>query len=237
MEYITQKMRKISFILSFLGLITVTGASAQSLSRVTYGVDIGSGFGDKVFTPSINYFQNLTFGNFRYVGIGWTGRFAGTIVNDPILKTLGTPGVPDEVSLRRSAVYSAAFGLTINFDFEHIEFGANVDLLNLSMGKTSQVLYKIADLANATDSSAMYHNELVRAFPQMANFLPAATRRSNGNSEAYIRLWINQEFGIKLGYQIQNVVYSTEDPLNNAQRRFVAQYGMPFAALSFHIQN
>lgn len=231
-------MRFIFLFVLFLIVAATTVSQAQRISRVTYGVDIGSGFASGSYTPSINYFQNLTFGNFRHIGIGWTGRFSGNIIGEnPVLKTIGNPAGEDEISLKKLAVYNAAFGVTINFDFDHVEFGANVDLLSLSMGKTSNVLYKIANLQSATDSIKAYDNTLVRAFPQMAGVLPIATKKSAGNSEVYLRLWVNQEFGIKLGYQLLNVVYNTEETLNNGQKRFSNQYGMPFAALSFHIQN
>ncbi len=232
-------MRSLFLFCVFFVFAAVTGSQAQRISRVNYGIDIGTGFATDIYTPSINYYQNLSFGSFRHVAIGWTGRFSGNIIGgNPALKTIGNPGgQDDEISLKRIVVYNAAFGLTVNFNFEHIEFGANVDLLTISAGKTSKALYKIADLAHATDSSRNFHNQLVTAYPQMASLLPIALKKSAGNSEAYLRFWINQEFGIKLGYQLLNVVYNTENPLNNRQTRFVNQYGMPFAALSFHIQN
>ncbi len=231
-------MRSLFLFVVLLVFAAVTGSHAQRISRVNSGIDVGTGFGPDIYTPSINYYQNLSFGSFRYASIGWTGRFsAGMISGNPALKTIGNPGEQDEISLKRIAVYNAAFGVTLNFNFDHIEFGANVDLLNLSAGKTSKVLYKIADPLHATDSSGTFHNKLVTAFPQMASLLPVATKKSSGNSEVYMRIWINQEIGIKVGYQLQNVVYNTNDPLNNGQKRFVQQYGLPFAALSFHIQN
>ena len=231
-------MRSLFLFVVLLVFAAVTGSHAQRISRVNYGIDVGTGFGPDIYTPSINYYQNLSFGNFRYVSIGWTGRFSGSMISgNPVLKTIGNPGDQDEISLKRIAAYNAAFGVTLNFNFEHIEFGANVDLLNLSAGKTSKVLYKIADLEHATDSSTKFHNKLVTAFPQMASLLPVSTKKSAGNSEVYMRIWINQEIGIKVGYQLQNVVYNTKDPLNNGQKRFVHQYGLPFAALSFRIQN
>ena len=232
-------MRLLFLLISLFIFTAATTVTAQRISRVTYGIDIGSGFSSGIYTPSFNYYQNLTFGNFPYVGIGWTGRFSGNVIGDnPVLSTIGNPGgEEDEISLKKIVAYNASFGVTVNFDFEHIEFGANVDLLNISMGRTSKVLYNIANLAAATDSSAKFHGTRVDAYPQMANLLPIATRKSAGNSEAYIRLWINQEVGIKLGYQLLNVVYNTADRLNNRQRRFENQYGMPFVALSFHIQN
>lgn len=231
-------MMRLLFLLTFLLISTFSGLQAQRLSRVTYGLDVGTGFTSDAFTPTINYYQNLTFGNLRFLGIGWTGRFGGNVINgNPVLKTLGNPGEQDQISLKRIITYDAAFGVTVNFDFEHIEFGANVDLVNLSFGKNSKVLYKIADLQQATDSVKKLHNTLVSATPQSASLLPIATKKSNGHSEAYVRLWINQEFGVKLGYQLMNVVYNTKEPLSNNQKRFVDQYGMPFLALSFHIQN
>ncbi len=231
-------MKSLFLFVVLLIFATVTGSHAQRISRVNYGIDVGTGFAPDIFTPSLNYYQNLSFGSFKYVSIGWTGRFSGNIIGgNPVLKTIGNPKEEDEISLKQIAVYNAAFGVTLNFNFDHIEFGANVDLLNLSAGKTSNVLYKIADLQNATDSIRKFHNQLVTAYPQMAGLLPIATKKSSGNSEVYMRLWINQEIGIKVGYQLVNVVFSTQDPLNNGQKRFVNQYGMPFAALSFHIQN
>lgn len=231
-------MRSLLLFAVFLVSGWFSVCQAQRISRVTYGIDLGTGFTDNIYTPSLNYYQNLTFGNFKYVGIGWSGRFSGNVIGgNPVLNTLGNPGEEDEVSLKRIVVYSASLGATVNVNFDHIEFGANVDLVNIAMGKTSKVLYKIADLQTATDSSAKFHNKLVNAYPQMAGLLPVATQKSNGHSEAYLRLWINQEIGIKLGYQLTNVVYTTENPLNNGQKRFVNRYGMPFAALSFHIQN
>lgn len=230
-------MRPFSLFIFFLIFGGISVSQAQRISRVTYGIDLGTGFSESVYTPSITYFQNLTFGSFRHLGIGWTGRFSGNIVNDPVLKTMGNPTGEDEISFKRASVYSASFGLTVNVDFDHFEFGANVDLVNISMGRTSKVLYKIADLQSAVDSIASLNNTLVQAYPQMASLLPIATKKSNGNSEVYLRLWINQEFGIKLGYQLLNVVYNSQDPLHNGQTRFVNQYGLPFAALSFHIQN
>lgn len=231
-------MRSLFLFVVLLVFATVTGGHAQRISRVNYGIDIGTGFAPDIYTPSINYYQNLSFGNFKYLAIGWSGRFSGNIIGgNPALETIENPGRQDEISMKRMVVYNAAFGLTLNFNFEHIELGANVDLLNVSMGKTSKVLYKIADLAHATDSIRKFHNNLVTAYPQMANLLPIATKKSAGNSEVYLRFWINQEFGIKVGYQLLNVVYTTKDRLNNGQKRFADQYGMPFAALSFNIQN
>jgi hypothetical protein len=230
-------MRSLSLYIIGLIFFTVSASQAQRISRVNYGIDLGSGFSENALTPSITYYQNLTFGDFRHVGIGWTGRFSGNIIKDPVLTTLGNPTTEDEISLKRAAVYSAAFGLTVNFNFDHIEFGANVDLVNISMGKTSKVLYKISDLQAASDSSIKFDNTLVQAFPQLASLVPIATKKSNGHSEVYLRLWINQEFGLKFGYQLQNVVYNSQDPLSNGQKRFVNRYGMPFAALSFRIQN
>lgn len=231
-------MRLVCWLAFFLIVSSSTISEGQRISRVNYGLDLGSGFTSDIYTPNVNYYQNLTFGSFRYIGIGWSGRLSGNIVGgNPVLNTLGNPREEDEISLKKAVVYNAAFGFTINFDFDHVEFGANVDLLNISVGKTSKVLYNIANLETATDSSANYHQTLVKAYPQMASLLPIATKKSAGNSEAYLRLWINQELGIKVGYQLLNVVYNTEHPLNNGQKRFVKQYGMPFVALSFHIQN
>jgi len=223
----------------FLIVTFSTVSKGQRISRVNNGLDIGSGFTTNTYTPTINYYQNLTFGNFRYFGIGWTGRLSGNIIGgNPVFETMGNPfGEEDQISLKKAVVYNAAFGFTVNFDFKFVEIGANVDLLNISLGKASNVLYKIANLENATDSIIKYNNTRIKAYPQMANLMPILTKKSAGNSEAYLRLWINQEVAVKVGYQLLNVVYSSEKTMNHGQKRFVNQIGMPFAALTFQIQN
>lgn len=201
-------------------------------------MDIGTGFTGATWTPSLTYFQTLTMAKAPWLGIGWTGHFSGTFIGDkPVLNTLGNPRREDSMELNRIGIYSAAFGLTLSLNFDKVELGANVDLLGLSFGKMVKGLYLIADTTAASDSSVRYHNTHIDVFPQGTSALPVLWKKNNGQSQVFLRFWINQEFGVKLGYMISNISYASEQKLNNGHNRFITEYGMPFATISFKIPN
>ncbi len=220
-------------------VVTISQTNAQRISRVNYGVDIGTGFSSSAWTPSVTYYQNLRFDRAPWLGIGWTGHFTSLLANNPPgLKTLGNPVSEDLLEMGKIRTVSAAFGISLSVYLDpKVEIGGNLDLLNIAFGNTKKGLYKITDLASATDSMETYHNTLIGTYPQILSTAPLIWKRNNGQSQVYLRFWFNPEIGVKIGYMLTNVSFATEEKLNHGQRRFYTDYRMPFVALSFHIPN
>ncbi len=211
---------------------------AQSLSRITSGLDVGTGFKDHEWSPSLLYYQNLSGNKARWLQIGWGIRASGYYKDNTttLVAPSNAPGNDSLVSPRVSAT-GVSFLLGINLKFKYFDLGANADLMSIAFGSKSPALYRIADPSMASDSIAPLHNKLLDAGPRRLNALPWVWKQNNGMGEAYVRIWLHQRFGIKLGYMIGRAAYRAPKALNNGQKNFGTAFGMPFASISMPIYN
>lgn len=211
---------------------------AQSLSRISSGMDVGTGIKQHEWSPSFLYYQNLSASRARWLQVGWGLRFWGFYRNQEssLVAPSNAPG-NDSVTLGKLSANGASFLVGINIKTKHVEFGANADVISLAFGKKRPGLYAIADPSLASDSIAPLHHTDVPVAPRNLNALPWIWKQNNGFGEAYVRIWIHQRVGIKLGYMVGRVAYRSQEKLNNGQKYFGDGYGMPYVAISLPIYN
>ncbi len=218
-------------------LLIVTGnltAQAQRISRVSSGVDIGSGFGDNgQFSPSLLYYQNLQPPHLRWAQLSGGVRIWNYHGRDTNLTAPGGFSREDVMSLDRVSATGISFFMGVNFQpIRFLDIGANADLLSLALGKRRSALYTLAMPGGSDDSLTLALNgENVDIAPTNLNAVPAFLKRNNGQAEAYVRIWFGRQIGLKLGYMIGQISYRTDQKLNG-QGRFSSMYQMPYAAIS-----
>ena len=71
-------MKSIRFIVLFV-FLGLSEAFSQDISRVTSGIDVGLGYQDKVWVPSVTYHQELSLSNFPWFRVGWGVRGWGVL--------------------------------------------------------------------------------------------------------------------------------------------------------------
>lgn len=222
-------------------LMTVVGSQvsqAQRISRVSSGVDIGSGFGEGQFSPSLLYYQNLQPAHLQWAQLSGGVRIWNYHGKETKLTAPGGFSREDVMSLDRVSATGISFFLGVNFrPVRFLDIGANADLLSLALGKRRSALYTLATPGSTDDSLTQAANgKEIDIAPTNLNVVPAFLKRNNGQAEAYVRIWFGKQIGLKLGYMIGQISYRTDKKLNG-QGRFGSMYQMPYAALSFPLYN
>ncbi len=230
-------MKKIAFAVGAI-IIFLGGAQAQRISRVSSGVDIGSGFGDGQFSPSLLYYQNLQPPHLQWAQLSGGLRIWSYQAKETKLTVPGGFSREDVMSLNHVSATGFSFFMGVNFrPVPFLDIGANADLLSLALGKRRSALYTLATPSGSEDSLALVLNgENVDIAPTNLNIVPAFIKKNNGQAEAYVRIWFGKQVGLKLGYMIGQISYRTDEKLNG-QGRFSSMYQMPYAAISFPLYN
>lgn len=219
-------------------MIFLGSARAQRISRVSSGVDIGSGFGEGQFSPSLLYYQNLQPPHLQWAQLSGGLRIWNYQGKETQLTAPGGFSRKDVMSLNRASATGISFFLGVNLQpVRFLDIGVNADLLSLALGKRRSALYALATPSGSEDSLALVLNgKNVEIAPANLNIVPAFIKKNNGQAEAYVRIWFGKQVGLKLGYMIGQISYRTDKKLNG-QGRFSSMYQMPYAAISFPLYN
>jgi hypothetical protein len=227
-------MKSIRFIVLFIFLGSITSYS-QSLSRVTSGLDLGLGYQDEIWVPSAMYHQELSLSNFSWFRIGWGvrtwGHYAGKTNLFPQDHALSN----DTLKFGRITTNGISFLIGASVKVWRFDIGANTDLLGFAFGVKRQALYSKPSLYEG--DGAAFYNGYVTSKPNILNVIPLALDKQSGQSEVFLRYWITDRIGLKLGYVHGRTTYNTEVKLDNGQKRFSTTYGVPYAGISFPLYN
>jgi hypothetical protein len=224
-------------LLTILFFLSVSfSISAQSLSRVTSGIDLGFGYDkdNKISVPAGLYHQDLSLGNFPWINIGWGVRTWGHYASQTDLTPKNTALSGDTLKFGRISANGVSFLIGASVRFWHFELGANTDLVGITFGARRRGLYTSSRLGGVGEE---YYNAYVSSTPTSVHALPLLLDKQGGQSEVYLRYWITRRFGVKFAYVHGRTTYVSEVKLNNDQKRFSTTYGVPYVALSFPIFN
>ncbi|MCE7065814.1 hypothetical protein [Dyadobacter sp. CY326] len=227
-------MKSFRLIVLFIFIGSIQGFT-QSLSRVTSGIDLGLGYQDKEWVPSIMYHQELSLANFQWFRIGWGIRTWGYYAGRTNLLPKDNALSQDTLKFGRLTANGASFLLGANVRLWKFDIGANTDIFGLAFGLRRNGLYTKPTFSEG--EGAEYYNKYVKSNPATLNLLPLALDNQNGQSEIFLRYWITDRVGLKLGYTKGRIVYATEAKLDNGQKRFSKSYGVPYVAVAFPLYN
>lgn len=227
-------MKSIRLLVLFVLLGSIK-AFSQDLSRVTSGIDLGTGYQDKVWVPSVTYHQELSLTNFPWFRVGWGvrawGYYAGRTDMFPKSNALSS----DTLKFGGLSANGVSFLLGANFRVWKFDIGANTDLFGVAFGLKRRALYANSGLYD--EEGGQYYNTYLSSGPATLHLLPLALDRQSGQSEAYVRFWITDRIGLKLAYVHGRMTYAAPHKLENGQTRYSTTFGVPYAALSFPLYN
>ncbi|WP_229209059.1 hypothetical protein [Dyadobacter sediminis] len=224
---------KCTRLIILLILTTTISCFAQSISRVTSGIDLGTGYKDNALVPSVMFHQELSLNNFPWFRIGWGVRTWGYYANKTNLLPQSSQFSDDTLKFGRITSNGISFLAGASIRLWKLDIGANTDLFGLAFGARRSGLYTKSSLFEG--EGAAYYNQYVSSTPSLENALPLVLDKQNGQSELFVRFWFTERIGLKAGYVHGRITYTSKVRLDNGQKRFSATYGVPFAALSFPI--
>lgn len=224
------------FRLAVIFIFVISFASfGQTLSRVTSGVDVGTGYKDKTWVPSIMYHQDLSLNNFPWFRIGWGVRTYGYYAGRTDLAPKDYSSSGDTLKFGKITSNGISFLVGANVRLWKFDIGANTDLIGVAFGVRRRGLYTKSTFASG--QGAEFYNSYVPSSPTSLNVVPLLIDNNNGQSEVFVRFWITERVGIKVGYVHGKVTYTASETLDNGQKRFSSSYGVPYAAVSFPLYN
>jgi len=224
---------------TLLMLVSVLSGYGQRISRVVSGLDLGTGFAAGQFTPSLLYYQALHPTNAPWIELNGGFRVWNYFANDTYLTAPAGNSKSDVMQLSRVSATGVSFVMGANFKLAKIiDLGVNADLLGFAFGKRRNAIYRLASPESVKDSlSLVLNGEDVGIAPANLNVIPFLKKNSNGLAEAFVRVWVSPQIGIKAGYVWGQATYRTDVKLNNGQKRFSTRYQMPFVAITLPLYN
>ncbi len=230
-------MKKLLFA-ALLVCALVSSAWAQRISRVTSGLDVGTGFATNEFAPSLLYYQAISPRNLPWFQISAGMRVWSYFGNDASLAAPSGTSRDDVMRLSRVTATGANFMVGVNFHLaQRIDLGVNTDLFGIAFGKRRNAIYSLGNPLTAPDSIRTLNGTEIGIAPTNLNAIPSLYRPNNGQTEAFLRIWITQRVGIKLGYVVGRIAYRSDNALNNGQKRFSFGYEMPYISAAFPLYN
>jgi hypothetical protein len=133
----------------------------------------------------------------------------------------------DTLNLSKTALTTLNFKWVAQYSFKRLDVGFNIDLIGLSFGpkQTSSFL---------ASESALWHQTTQTARPFRINaLLVGDSDYGSLNSELFVRYWLNDRFGLRLGISYQFVEYQTAQKLTFNNDRFRYKVMLPFVALTY----
>jgi hypothetical protein len=231
---IQDPMKSIRLIVLFI-FIGSTSVFSQDISRVTSGIDLGLGYQDKTWVPSVTYHQELSLNNFQWFRIGWGVRTWGYYAGRTDLLPKSNALSNDTLQFGRITANGLSFLIGANFRLWHFDIGANTDLFGLAFGLKRSALYTKPSLYEG--EGGKYYNQYLSSAPATLNAVPLVLDNQNGQSEVYVRYWITDRIGLKLAYVHGRITYASPYKLDNGQKRYSSSYGVPYLAISFPLYN
>jgi hypothetical protein len=226
---------KILHIAIFFFVFNSITAIAQLESRVSSGVDLGLGYQDDDWVPSVSYHQELSLNNFEWFRIGWGIRTSAHYAGPSDLYPQKNGFSSDYLKFGKLSSNSLSFMFGANFRLWRFDIGANTDIVNISVGIRRKGLYTKNYIFE--DDDAGFYNQHVSSKPRFINAIPLALQDHNGQSELYLRYWISNRVGIKLGYFIGRTTYQTSEKLDNGHKLFSRTYGVPAFSIALPLND
>jgi hypothetical protein len=222
-------------------IMQCTVSYAQYRTPVNAGFDVGAGATDNSFAPSVHYYEGIGVPGANWLQFSLGIRAWGYYANRTNLYTK-TASPKDYMEYRTVAVNGLSFVVGANIKFWKIDLGVNTDLAGLAFGTRRHGFYEKNTTANP-GTGQPYYNQWLATSPVILNALPLVLKNHNGQSELYARIFVAKRLGIKLGYVYGQLAYLTKKVsdrkvlLDNRQRRFSDNYGVPYLALTLPISN
>ena len=231
---------KAVYLLLILVFSGTSGVTAQTKSPVSAGIDIGSGFKSTGWSPSMQYHQELRFRQFPFLKFGLGLRGWGYFDGKTDLFSQNSEAPKDTLQFRNVSQSGLSVIGGLSLSLWKIDFGVNTDLFGLLFGAERRGFYSKSDMVTPGQGES-YYNKWVPASPNVFNVLPLVVKDNSGQSEIYARIWLSRRLGLKVAYVYGQLAYSTGKIdgtrvlLDNGHRRFSENYGIPYAGLSFYI--
>lgn len=226
---------KVIRLATILILFSTIISYAQYPSRVTSGIDLGTGYNDNAWAPSIGYHQELSVNGFPWFNLTWGARTAGYFDQARTLLPKSNVSSGDSLKFGKITVNSLSIMAGVMLKFGRFDIGANTDLIGIAIGVKRRALYVKNGFPQGENSE--YYNTNISSSPNFFNVLPLGLENNSGQSEVFLRYWVWQRVGVKLGYIHGRTTYKTEVKLANNQKLFSTGYDMPYVAISFPLYN
>ena len=220
-------------------LFKTTVCVAQVKSRLSAGIDVGSGFTSNSWAPSVLYHEDLGPRNLPWLRVVLGFRAWGYYGGKMDLESQNDKDLRQELQYRHVSSNGISLVTGMNIKVWKVDLGANTDLIGLALGTKRSAYY--AKNTQTPGAGQAYYNTWVSTAPTILTALPLVLEKAAGQSEVHARIWITRSLGLKLGYLYGRQVYLTrkvEDKrvfLDHGQRYFSSTHGMPYAALAFSL--
>ena len=231
-------MKSITRTLLLLGFIVNQPLFAQKYNTAQATLDIGSGFSDKTWAPSLLYHEDLPLGQLRWLRAGLGFRAWGYYGNDVNLTSKAGASSASALQYKNVSANGVSVEVGASVTVWRLDIGANVDLLGFAWGPRRNAYYPGVA---APGEGRAYYDKVVSTSPVNFNALPLFLDNNNGQSEVYGRIWLSKGIALKVGYQFGQLAYITRSIegknvyLDGGERRFSTRQNMPYAALTFKL--
>ncbi len=223
------------------------GCFAQSpvSSRISAGVDIGTGFKPHQLAPSITYYQFLNLGERKLVSVGYTVKLGTFYAQNLDYTTSPTRADVDTVSFANVSMTNLNLGLRAEVNLGPVALGVTADVLGFGFGRNRTGRYQSSAGKFIIPSSAGKDSVLTftgtnanqSAGPTNVNLqLLGNATIGTLSSEVYARIKVDKRIGVKLGYQW----LTTEMSVRNRDvvadnNRFRNRTSYPYVAVTFFV--
>ncbi len=239
----------------------MAAAQGPVSTRLSSGLDIGTGFRQEQISPSIAYYQLLNVTRQKLLSLGWTATLRANYASNVDYITapanlsrggktgfyaLGAPliaGNLDTLRMSSASGTSLNLGIRAQIHLKYVDIGATADLLGITIGRnrigqyiSSTGSFVVGTSAAGTDSTARFTGGHVSqtAAPTIAN-LQLLGDNSIGTlaTEVYARVLLGQRFGVKVGYQwlITEYTASVKNVVDD-NNRFRSRSGLTYVAVT-----
>ena len=129
---------------------------AQRISRVSAGLDIGTGIGKGSFSPSLLYYQTLQPANAPWIRLTGGARVWNYQAQDTYLTAPGGRSMNDTMQLSRASATGVSFVMGVSLNVANrVDIGVNADLVTLAFGKRRSATYHLADPSSVAESDTL----------------------------------------------------------------------------------
>ncbi|TLU98077.1 hypothetical protein [Dyadobacter luticola] len=229
-------MKKV--LLGCVFLAAIHPAFGQNQSNVNAGIDVGTGFKNSAWAPSLLYHEEVGIGKLSWLRLG-LGLRAWAYYGEGA--TLSSKDESNNLLFRKTSVNGASFVAGFNFCFPRVDIGINTDIGGLALGSKRSGFYE--KTTSTPGIGELFYNTWLSTSPVNFDFLPLFLKNYNGQSEIYARIYLSKKMGLKLGYVLGQIAYKTNNVkerkvlLDDRERRVFDRYSLPYAALSFSLSD
>lgn len=251
-------MKTLSILLICLLPLTALAQSPIS-TRISSGLDVGAGFRKNQISPSLSYYQLISVTRAKFLSVGWMATFRTFYASDVNYLTapanlsrgktgfnaLGAPLIArnlDTLTMASASGTSLNLGVRAELHLGFLDIGASADILGITLGRNRIGQYRsstgsfMGTSRAGADSVQRFSGGNVNqsAKPTIAN-LQLLGDNSIGTlaTEVYVRVRVNQRYGIKAGYQWLRTEYTASVTNTvDGNNRFKSQSGLTYVAVT-----